>query len=101
MEAPIDRDVLEAELEELMRCVALQPPPVLLGPAGAQWLAGSHRFNETLMRENEQRFWCHDRPRSERNGRFGDMLEAFSMRKPRAYFGDPVFVHYCSSHQKE
>ena len=35
MEAPIDRDVLEAELEELMRCVALQPPPVLLGPASA------------------------------------------------------------------
>ena len=29
-----------------------------------------------------------------------DMLEAFSMRKPRAYFSDPV-VHVCSSRQKE
>eukprot|EP00964_Phaeocystis_antarctica_P069738 scaffold42409_cov84-Phaeocystis_antarctica.AAC.1 len=38
----------------------------------------------------KQRFWCHDRPRSEKNGRGLDMLEAFSMlRKPRAYFSDP------------
>eukprot|EP00964_Phaeocystis_antarctica_P004273 scaffold2326_cov41-Phaeocystis_antarctica.AAC.2 len=31
----------------------------------------------------EQRFWCHDRSRSEKMGGL-DMLEAFSMRKPRA-----------------
>eukprot|EP00964_Phaeocystis_antarctica_P134675 scaffold98942_cov57-Phaeocystis_antarctica.AAC.2 len=43
----------------------------------------------------KQRFWCHDRPRSEKNGRFG-YARGVSMRKPRAYFSDPV-VHCCSS----
>ena len=48
----MDRDKgLEAELEELMRCVALQPSPSLPRPSHRACV--SRRFNETLMRENE------------------------------------------------
>ena len=44
MEPPMDKDVLEAELEELMRCVALQPPPGLPGPDNrAHWAAQIQR----------------------------------------------------------
>ena len=44
MEPPIERDVLEAELEELMRCVAFQPPLVMPGPADhAHWVAQIQR----------------------------------------------------------
>eukprot|EP00964_Phaeocystis_antarctica_P090934 scaffold58244_cov63-Phaeocystis_antarctica.AAC.1 len=41
----------------------------------------------------KQRFWCHDRPRSEKNGRFGYARGVFhegTKREPRAYFSDPV-----------